>query len=392
MAEIADVVIVGGGIIGIALAYELARRTLRVTLLEAHALGSGVTGSGFAWVNATSKADRDEDYFQLNAASVRLYDEFLRLHHAEPVGINAGGTLLWADTPEQKERLKKQAEQLLAYDYLLSHLDITEMEALEPHIQFRSPTKGEAEGWYCPADKWVEPSRLVRFLADYARRNNADIREYTPVREFSLDTLGNISLIKTDKAQIATRTLIIAAGAQTPALLSLLKPDQTLTQCVPLKRVPGILTDTGNQTAQGLAQRILYPPDRGGLHLRPTSTGGLLIGADDTDALVTEAPLPPARLQEIGRTLLVRASDWLPTLPIADAGRHLSTYICNRPIPQDDRPIVGRLPNISGVFVAVTHSGVTLAPLLASLLAEEIVLKHIPPLLNPYRPNRFLRG
>lgn len=391
MAEIADVVIVGGGIMGVALAYELARRTLRVTLLEAHALGSGVTGSGFAWVNATSKADQNEDYFQLNAAAVRLYDEFLRLHHAEPVGINTGGTLLWADTPEGRERLKERAERLLARDYLLSHLSLSEMEALEPHIQFRSPARGEAEGWYCPADKWVEPSRLVRFLADYARRHNADIREYTPVRAFSLDTLGNISLIKTDKAQIATRTLIIAAGAQTPALVSLLKEDPTLTQCVPLKRVPGILAETGNQTATGLAQRVLYPPDRGGLHLRPTATGGLLIGADDSDALVTEAPLSPTRLQEIGRTLLVRASDWLPTLPIAEVSKQLSTYICNRPVPQDDHPIVGRLPNISGVFVAVAHSGVTLAPLLASLLAEEIVLKHIPPLLTPYRPNRFLK-
>jgi len=60
-----------------------------------------------------------------------------------------------------------------------------------------------------------------------------------------------------------------------------------------------------------------------------------------------------------------------------------------RPLPGDERPIVGPLPGLTGVYVAVTHSGVTLGPLLARLLAEEIATGKMPPLLAPYRPDRF---
>jgi glycine/D-amino acid oxidase-like deaminating enzyme len=60
-----------------------------------------------------------------------------------------------------------------------------------------------------------------------------------------------------------------------------------------------------------------------------------------------------------------------------------------RPMPQDERPIVGPVPGISGFYVAVTHSGVTLAPLVGQLVAQEITTSQPSPELAEYRIERF---
>lgn len=392
MAEIADVVIVGGGILGVSLAYELARRTLRVTLLEAHALGSGTTGSGFGWINATSKADADETYFQMNAASLHLYEELLNRHHTEPTGISSGGTLFWSQDAESRLALRAKAESLQARGYLATNVNQREMEALEPHLRFHTPGAEEPEGCFCPMDKWVDASRLVRFLADHARRHNAEIREYSPVTELIRDSLDAIAMVRTEAHQITTRTVIIASGNQTPQLIAKLQLSPEQRNCVPMKRVAGILTETAPQSAPKMIHRVLYPPDAGGLHFRPTPSGGLLIGADDTDIRAQQESLSAGQMREIGRELITRAAEWITGLSPDALATQASTYICQRPIPADDRPIVGNLPGVQGLFVAVSHSGVTLAPYLSSLLAEEIIHRKAPDALLPYRPERFLVG
>ncbi len=391
MPELVDVVVVGGGVMGVCLAYELARRTLRVALLEAYALGSGVTGSGFAWLNATSKTESDERYFQLNAEALKRYERLALEHKAENLGIHSGGTLYWARSsqPQQIAMLRRRADRLQALGYPYSMVSSGDMEILEPLVRFRPPNES-VEGLFAPADKWAEPLRLIRFLANHARNHNAIIKEYCPIESFHTDTLGKVSMVRAGGAEYATRSVVLAAGLQTPALIQLLTSNPQATQAVPIKQVPGILADTAPQSAEGQARRVLYPPDTGGLHFRPTATGGLLVGADDTDALAMEGSLDAKRLNEIGRSLLVRANDWLPQLALKEAAQGMSAYLCMRSVPQDDYPIVGALPGVNGVYVAVTHSGLTLAPLLAHLLAEEIMLKQMPPQLAPYRPDRFL--
>ncbi len=392
MPEIVDVVVVGGGIMGVCLAYELAVRSLRVALVEAYALGSGTTGSGFAWINATSKTNDNEDYFQLNAAAVAYYEKLTLEHRAENLGVHSGGTLYWARSSDttQLTALRGRAERLQYLNYPYATLSLGEMEVLEPSLRFRRLPTEDIEGLYAPADKWVEPMRLLRFLAGHARNHNAILREYCPVESFYVDTLGSVSMVRAGGAEYATRNVILAGGAQTPSLIQLLRNGEELAKAVPLKQVPGILVDTAPKSAEGAIRRVLYPADTGGLHLRPTVTGGLLIGADDTDTLCQNQNLDPQSLNEIGKALLVRVTDWLPQLSLKEITQGMSAYICNRPVPQDGYPIVGALPGIKGVFVAVTHSGMTLAPLLANLLSEEIMLKQAPPQLQPYRPDRFL--
>ena len=90
MRETADVVVVGGGILGTSLAHALARDGVGVTLLEEHSIGSGTSTHTFAWLNATSK-HTDEHYHRLNAAGMARHRELAQAFEEDRLGM--GGCL-----------------------------------------------------------------------------------------------------------------------------------------------------------------------------------------------------------------------------------------------------------------------------------------------------------
>jgi D-hydroxyproline dehydrogenase subunit beta len=385
MLEIADAVIVGGGLLGTALAFELAQRTLRVVLLEAQGPGAGATGSGFAWVNATSKLE-NQDYHHLNAQGLAFYGQIAAEHGIELTGIHGGGALFW--TPPANivgaAELRRRAGALRDWDYPATPLTPSEMRALEPRVRFPE----DAVGLFAPADMWIDTPRLVRHYVEGALRYNADLRWHTPATGFTRSITGAISTVETPQGRIATRLLILAAGIETQRLGTMAAGLAEGAALCPVRREPGLLIETPAGSAPSLAHRILYPPDDAGLHLRPTPDGGLLIGADDTDAVVA-GPLGHTMLPELSANLLRRAAVAIPDLNDYAAMGAADARICVRPVPADGLPIVGALPGVEGVYALVTHSGITLGPLLAHLLAEELVVGHLSPRLAPYRPTRF---
>jgi glycine/D-amino acid oxidase-like deaminating enzyme len=123
---------------------------------------------------------------------------------------------------------------------------------------------------------------------------------------------------------------------------------------------------------------VIYTPT---LHLRQQADGRILLGeswtmdTEDTDLSLVR-----------GERLLARAAEFLPDL----ARAHVETMKLGvRPMPQDERPIVGPVPGVAGLYVTVTHSGVTLAPLVGQLAAQEITSGQPSPLLAEYRIERF---
>jgi glycine/D-amino acid oxidase-like deaminating enzyme len=303
----------------------------------------------------------------------------------ETVGLQDGGALFWV-APEDaggRAELRRRVGNLRAWNYPATSLNVAEMRALEPRTRFPEG----AEGLFAPADRWVDAPRLVRFYIDGAIRHGAEMRLQCPATGFTRSITGAISTVETPQGRIATRLLVLAAGVETPALAALAAGDPTAAARCPVRREPGLLVETATLPAPTPAHRILYPPDHAGLHLRPTPTGGLLLGADDTDAAVQKTGQNAADFAAAAADLWRRAASALPDLDAYTT--HLDTRICVRPVPQDSLPIVGPLPNVPGVYVAATHSGITLGPLLAHLLTEEIVVGRPPADLIRYRPERF---
>ena len=396
--SLADAVIVGGGILGASLAYELAKRTMRVTLLESHALASGTTGSGFAWINATSK-DEDAAYHRLNADSVANYDALAQEWGAEALGLHGGGSLQWvnAEDSEGRKKLLRRADVLQGLNYPIVLLSGREMRTLEPKVSFSE----DALGLFAPADRWLDAPRYVRFLASETQKRKGLIRQYSPAVKFTLGITRSINMVHTVAGPISTPILIIAAGLQTPTLIEKITGDPDSSKVVPIHADAGLLIETPSGSALDSVHRVLYPPDSEGLHLRPTPGGGLLFGSDDGDRAVQSSPDAQISAsaesmsggnipQDISAALYYRVKRVLPNLfSNGDAAQYTPT-ICLRPMPADERPIVGAIPGVRGVFVLATHSGVTLAPALARALAEEICNARLPEQMLSYRPQRFL--
>ncbi len=393
MPELTDVVVAGGGILGTALAYELSRRSFRVLLLEAGGLGRGATGSSFAWVNATSK-DESADYHRLNALAVAHLDGLAAQFGLETIGLHGGGSLAWAENAPGREQLRQRAARLAGWDYPVATLNADELRALEPRISFAP----EAEGLFAPADRWLETARLQRFFIERVRERGGDLRLNCPVTGFTRDVTGRVALVETPQGRIGTSVIILAAGLQTGDLAALASGIEGDAARFSLAATPGLLLETPPGSAPGLANRVLYPPDANGLHLRPTPGGGLLLGADDTDGALSlpmnggdlNAALADTLRREAARTLLERAARLLPALAPERFFDQITVRHAVRPTPADGLPLAGPLPHAKGVFLAATHSGVTLGPLLAQLLADEIATNRMPPLLASYRPDRLL--
>ena len=264
------------------------------------------------------------------------------------------------------------------------------MQALEPHVRFEE----DAAGLFAPSEGWISTARLTRFYIEQAREHHADIAEYTHATGFSRDHRGAVASVETTAGRVSTRVVVLCAGTETGTLASMLIGRiNRLTERL-VTRSPGLLIEAGPLPVNARVHRVCYPAAASGFHMRPTTDGGLLLGADDTDAQTAygltaqrAAPAAVAEAHSEGAALLMERT--AAALPHFDLSVPVTTRTCIRPIPSDGLPVVGELPGVPGGYLLVAHSGVTLGPLLSQLLADEIVTGRVSPWLAPYRPERF---
>jgi glycine/D-amino acid oxidase-like deaminating enzyme len=131
-------------------------------------------------------------------------------------------------------------------------------------------------------------------------------------------------------------------------------------------------------------RRVVHTPR---INLRPAYGGGLHLEAGDVNDLV-DVHTPQADLDRYGRELRDRAARVLAAAPDGEPRSRL----CVRPLPVDGHPVAGLLPTLPNTCLVVTHSGITLAALLARLVAAELLHGHPGADLAAYRPTRFSLG
>jgi len=232
-----------------------------------------------------------------------------------------------------------------------------------------SGLRNSSPGWPFP---WLDAPRLIGRLLAAAR--GADVREGKAVR-FLRARGDRVEAVVVDDGDLVAQSFLVCVGPATQAFL------EPLRVAIPVGRVPGLLAVT-SRPAEPL-RRVVHAP---GIHVRPDASGGLLLGAEDVDALASNAG-SAAPLPELAALLLERTARVFP------AARHVKiadTRIGVRPMPGDRHTIAGRVPGFVNAWVIATHSGITLGPLLGRLLADEIVRDAPSPALAPFRPDRFL--
>ena len=368
-----SIVVVGAGIIGASIAYHLSlRRNITVTVLERDEPGAGASDHSFAWMNSFGKDPKS--YHQFNRRSMELWHRFAHNLEAD-VGFHCGGELRWENTAEGAEALHQRIRQLQAWGYLCRLITIDELRRLEPGL---SPDLVTAAS-LSEADGQVDPSKVIDACLKRACERGAVVHSQTPVTSLCL-VKKRIEAVKTPKTEINCDIVVLASGVNTTELAAMAGVD------IPQQESPGIVIRTDPRPPVLHTISALHAPaidaNRAGIHLRQCTDGTLRIGQG------TQQSLNQDDSQEHANDLLNRATHYLPALAGA---RAIPVPVGYRPMPLDGLPILGFAEAVPNLYIALMHSGVTLAPLAGELVALEIADGACVETLQPYRPERFCR-
>jgi glycine/D-amino acid oxidase-like deaminating enzyme len=376
--------VIGAGVLGVSLAVRLAEAGAEVTLLERDEPGQAATRSSFAWLNSNDKAPRA--YHDLNVAGLRAWGRLAaRLDGA--AWYRPAGNLEWAVSPAHRAELTARVGRLTRWGYPACLIGPAEARTLEPSL--RLPRPAPAIAWFA-GEGYLLTAAMVSHLAERAVEQGVRVMTREPGRVTGFGAAAEagrrVWLVRTATGQeICADVVVCCAGTQVPQLAALagaVCPVPLVPWAEPGATAPGLVVQAGPVASPGPV-RIMHTPQ---VHLRPHA--GALVHLEAPDAAV-DLHTPEPELRHWAAELLSRARGVVDGL---DDAAVTGYRVCVRPMPADGRSIVGWLPGASGVYAAVTHSGVTLGAHLAELIAAEVLGGVAEPELAPFRPDRFMAG
>lgn len=348
------IIIIGAGILGAAIAWSLGRRGAKVTVVDDRtAPGEGATAASFSWINACH--GNRPPYFGLRMHSLAMWPEWARRFPS--AGIRFGGGLSWELSGAA---LHDHVREHSAWGYGVEVVAAEAIRRLEPSI-----AAPPAEAALAAMEGAAETPRLCAMLLADA---GVEVMSQSPVTRI-LHRNGSACGVATATHSLEADAVVVAAGTGSPALLS------PFGFSFPMRHAPGLtaVADAGRVQLS----RILVTPE---MEIRQRDDGRLLYtlhipgqagDAFDGPQAVAEAT---EKLRQLFGEPAIRVTEQIPAL---------------RPIPGDGFPSVGPVPGAGSLFMAVSHSGVTLAPAIGAMLAGEIMEGAADAMLAPYRPERF---
>lgn len=346
------IVVIGAGIVGASLAYHLAVKGAKVTVVEAQDIASGVTGTSFGWINTTRRAPDPIAALRSTAIS-----EFHRLEAQLPdLKIQWAGSLCYgADTDEA---LPASSHQSPAFRVARSRV----LE-LEPHL--KNPPE---QALYKAEEGALDPAQATHTLIAGAKAQGAEVRTHTQVLGFTTRH-GQVVAVDTTAGRLEADVVVIAAGTGLKTLTGLLGMP------LPVEASPSIFI---RYTAHPGVVRTLVSNTE--MEVRQTPQGAVWAAQDYLGDALQDAPSVLA--QQLGE-VIHKAFDGIGPMDLQTACVGL------RPIAVDGLPVIGYLPTVGGVYVCAMHPGVTLAAAVGRLACEEIIDGTPSSLLEPCRPGRF---
>jgi glycine oxidase len=371
MARNPDVLVVGGGIVGVAVAFRMALEKLRVTLLERGDVGREASWAAGGILTPIHLAEYPTPLAALCSASMKLYPGLLEqvraLSSIDPEHRVTGLLLVWRDEAGEKAA-RSLEEWKRGHDQPVQRLSREEALARQPGL---SPHVRGA--LFLPDIAQVRNHRLTAALAEAAARLGAEIHPATPVTGF-LRVPGRITGVKTPRGDHYAGTVVLAAGAWSAELARSVGLDLRVTP------VKGQMLLT--EAAPGFCPHVLLEDET---YFVPRADGRLLIGSTLEDAGFDKT----VTLQGVG-DLARRAAEILPEarrLPLVHSWAGL------RPSTPDRLPYLGRAP-LDGLLVATGHfrNGILLAPVTAELTADLLTGRPPGVPLEPFSPLRSAAG
>jgi glycine oxidase len=359
-----NITVVGAGVVGCAIAHELASRGARVRLIDSRGVARGATRAS-AGILAPQIEGHIPQLRSLAACSLAMYDDFIRRVASDSrrsIEYHRKGTLQVALDDAEAIVLLKDAEALAANGVECHMLDAAAARRLEPALARRVTA-----GLLVPTHGHVAAATLTEALAEAARARGARLST-TGVLE--IDGAADIARVTTADGTIESDFVIVASGSwRVPS-----RPSGP----PPVKPIRGQLVQL--HTDHAVASRVIWGT---ACYLVPWSDGTVLVGATVEDVGFDEHSTA-----EGVRGLLSAAIGLAPSL--ADAYFE-EVRVGFRPKTSDELPFIGRSETMARVFYALGHyrNGVLLAPLTAALVADLVLENRERPELALVRPGRL---
>ena len=364
-----SVLVIGGGIIGCATAYELAKAGCRVTLLERGMPGAEASSAAAGILAPVGTTRRSDPFQRLALDSWRRYPDVAReLRDATGVDVEhmTTGTLYPLSGREAEQEARAELRWPLAAEMGMRVVEGRELRELEPAL-----APGITAALFVRGDHWVNNQRLVTAYAAAAAERGVGIRAGVEVTRLLAEGSRVRGAVAAGERIEADRVLL-AAGAWSGPLAASIGLE------LPVVPVRGQMLAVSNVPA---LLRHAFHGHQG--YLTPRPSGELLVGATVEHVGFERAMTPE------GIAHLVNGA--IAALPALRNRPITRTWCGFRPGTPDDMPILGPWPGLDGLSVATGHyrNGILLAPATAAHMAGAIVDGAVSDLIKPFLPDRL---
>jgi glycine oxidase len=365
-----DVIIIGGGVIGCAIAYHLAKAGVKATVLERAHVAAEASSAAAGLIAPLAEVKERGPFLDLCVTSGRLFPQEVQdieLASGMNVGYVQSGFLQLAFSPAEEEALKARLVQQQDTGLRQEWLGAKQVLSVEPGVN--SAVLG---GIYSPEEPHIDSQRLTEAYAKAATALGGDIR--TGIEVTSLLRNGDrVRGVRSSSGIIYAAQTVLAAGAWTAKLARQLGWE------LPIRPVRGQMlafADAGQPI-----RRVVWGK---GAYLVPKANDTVFVGATVEDVGFRRRTTTSAR-----DWMLRSARTLVPALSSAHVARHWAGF---RPATVDHLPILGPLPGWEGVSVASGHfrNGILLAPLTARLATQWLTDGETDVPLEPFSPARFV--
>jgi glycine oxidase len=366
----AELIVVGGGVIGLSVARAVARKGVSsVMLIDRAGLGNEASFAAAGMLAPQAEADRADDFFKLACQSRDMYSAFAAALEDESgidIELDTSGTIYLAFTNDDLEEVDQRYEWQTSAGFPVEKLNAEELNELEPCLanNVRAALK-------FPLDWQVENRRLLVALATANQKLGVRVVTGTTVESLRTER-DRITGIETSDGFVSTQKVVIAGGAWTDFIKARGIPRLSI------QPVRGQMICF--ETSPRLARHVIYSP-RG--YLVPRRDGRLLAGSTTENAGFDKRVTARGLHSILSNALEI--SSRVGNLPLINSWAGL------RPRSGDNLPVLGRAGAIEGLYYATGHyrNGILLAPITGELLADLIVDNVGSPWLESFGPHRF---
>lgn len=368
-----DVLIIGGGVIGLSIAYELAGAGRRVRVVERGEPGREASWAGAGILPPCGRAPSTDPHTELLRLSNELHPQWSQ-RLREETGVDNGfrrcGGVYLAIDDQEAEVLWQAADQWRRAEISVETIDRTRLAQLEPTL-----ANGEAAGQmkaacWLPDEAQLRNPRHLKALAMACAQRGVELQSGVTADDFHVSN-GRIAKVLTSAGPMSPGQVCLAGGAWTRTLAARLGFDLALR---PVRGQMALLRGSRPLLRSVVNEGIRY--------VVPRSDGRVLVGSTEEEAGFDRRTTAGA----IGGLLdfAVRLVPELADLPIEQCWAGL------RPGTRDRLPYLGRLPGLENAFIAAGHfrSGLQLAPGTAVVMSRLIVGGEPGLDLRPFRVDR----